>query len=197
MQPLQEDFWDYCYLHNMAGWDIGMLPPAIKDYLDTIPDTHAAILIPACGRAYEAHYLAERGFDNVTILDISAVLIKELKQTFKGKPVNVLHGDFFNHEGKYDLIIEQAFFCTVPPEGRGRFINHLHGLLNDGGKYAGLFFNESVGYRDRPPFTLDIEGYRALFSEVFEITRLSLCAQSIDSRKEKEIFFEFVKKSQD
>ncbi|MCO6496722.1 MAG: methyltransferase domain-containing protein [Chitinophagaceae bacterium] len=194
MQPLSEEFWDYCYIHGMAGWDIKQLSPAVRNYLDTITDPHAAILSPACGRAYEADYLLGKGFDNITLIDISSVLVNELKATFAGKPVRILHEDFYSHQGQYDLILEQAFFCTVAPADRDRFIAHVYEMLLPGGRYAGLFFNERVGSRNDPPYTLDIDGYRDLFSDRFEIKRLEPCLDSIESRKEKEIIFEFVKK---
>ncbi|HXH19987.1 MAG TPA: hypothetical protein VNJ07_12995 [Chitinophagales bacterium] len=32
--------------------------------------------------------------------------------------VRLIHRDFFKHQGRYDLIIEQTFFCAINPKPR-------------------------------------------------------------------------------
>jgi hypothetical protein len=39
-----------------------------------------AILIPGCGNTYEAAYLLEQGFTNVTVIDIAPTLVKILSK---------------------------------------------------------------------------------------------------------------------
>ena len=105
---LDKAFWDTLWKNNLTGWDLKKVSPPIKDYFDKIEDKNLAILIPGCGNAYEAKYLMESGFTNVTIIDIAPTvvssIIKEL-DVFIGKQLNVVCGDFFKHTGKYDLII--------------------------------------------------------------------------------------------
>jgi hypothetical protein len=53
-----------------TGWDLAWCLP-IKNYIDTLKDKDIAILIPGCGNTYEAAYLLEQGFTNVTVIDIA------------------------------------------------------------------------------------------------------------------------------
>ena len=63
---------------------------------------------------------------------------------FKNNPnIKIVLGDFFAHKGKYDLIIEQTFFCALPPTMRQKFVWKMHQLLADEGKLAGLLFNRA------------------------------------------------------
>ena len=66
----------------------------------------------------------------------------ELAERFKNRGVKVLHGDFFDHAGVYNLIIEQTFFCALDPSLRGSYVEKMHSLLADGGKIAGVLFDK-------------------------------------------------------
>ncbi len=110
-KPLDQDYWDAQYKAKTTGWDLGLVSPPIKNYIDTLKDKDIAILIPGCGNTYEAAYLLEQGFTNVTVIDIAPTLVKIIEQKFIDNTcIQVLLGDFFSHKGEYDLIIEQTFF---------------------------------------------------------------------------------------
>jgi len=64
--------------------------------------------------------------------------------------IQVLLGDFFNHKGEYDLIIEQTFFCALPPTMRQKYVWKMHELLAKDGILAGLLFNRK--FEVSPPF---------------------------------------------
>ena len=105
---LDADYWSKRYLEQETGWDIGYGSTPLVEYLQSITDKNISILIPGCGNAHEAQWLLQNGFTNVTVLDISPVLTAALEERFKGQPVNILTGDFFEHKGQYDLILEQT-----------------------------------------------------------------------------------------
>src|SRR5665213_784292 len=135
---LDESFWNERYRSDQTGWDMSQVSPPIKSYIDSISDKKLRILIPGCGNAYEAAYLLDQGFDRVTLVDISSVLVNRLKEKFKGKSIRIIHSDFFEHEGKYDLIIEQTFFCALDLTFRHRYVRKCFDLLDEHGKLAGL-----------------------------------------------------------
>ena len=60
-------------MSQTAGWDIGYPSTPLKEYIDQLKDKSITILIPGCGNAYEAAYLFERGFKQVTLVDLSAL----------------------------------------------------------------------------------------------------------------------------
>ncbi|MEZ7504479.1 methyltransferase domain-containing protein [Flavobacterium sp. Arc2] len=193
-KPLDQNYWDAQYKANTTGWDLGLVSPPIKAYIDTLKDKNIAILIPGCGNNYEAAYLLEQGFTNVTVIDIAPSLVKIIEQKFiTNTRIQVLLGDFFDHKGEYDLIIEQTFFCALPPVMRQKYVWKMHELLAKDGKVSGLLFNRK--FEVSPPFGGSQEEYKALFKDAFDFTKLEISANSIAPRSNSELFFEFKKNS--
>ena len=113
------DFWDARYQENTLGWDLGEISPPLKAYIDQLPDKSIRILIPGCGNSYEADYLLEQGFENITLVDLAPTLVNRLQQRYAGNArIQVLLGNFFEHKGQYDLILEQTFLCALVPSLR-------------------------------------------------------------------------------
>jgi SAM-dependent methyltransferase len=191
--PTNENFWDKQYQNNETGWDLNQVSPPLKDYIDTLADKATSILIPGCGNAYEASYLVENGFSNVTVIDISSTLVKKLKEKFSGTSIKIIHGDFFEHKEKYDLILEQTFFCAIDPSLRGRYVNQCFNLLNENGTIAGLLFN-IVFEKAGPPFGGKKEEYQKLFEPLFSLVQFDVCPNSIKPRQGNELFVEMKKK---
>jgi SAM-dependent methyltransferase len=79
MQTLDQTFWENRYVLNETGWDLGEVSPPLKAYIDQLTDKNLRILIPGCGNTYEAEYLLNNGFTNITVIDISPTLIDNSK----------------------------------------------------------------------------------------------------------------------
>lgn len=190
--PLDQNYWDNQYQANATGWDLGQVSPPIKTYIDTIENKDAKILIPGCGNTYEAEYLLQKGFTNVTVIDIAPTLVENLRLKFANNNyIKVVLGDFFEHQGKYDFIIEQTFFCALPPPMRQKYVWKMHQLLSDYGKLIGLLFNRE--FEVSPPFGGSLNEYEQLFYKAFTFNSLSLAENSIPSRANTELFIEFQK----
>ena len=50
-----------------------------KAYVDHLQDKNAPVLIPGCGHGYEAEYMLEQGFSDVTVVDIAALPLERLR----------------------------------------------------------------------------------------------------------------------
>lgn len=137
--------------------------------------------------------LVQMGFANVTLLDISPTLVAALQQKLATTNIQVICGDFFEHQGKYDYIIEQTFFCALHPSLRSDYVQKMVELLTEKGKLAGLLFNKDFG-NPTPPFGGNKTEYEKLFSPYFHILQLSPTDLSIAPRKGTELFFELSKK---
>jgi len=72
---LDQDFWNQRYVEQQTGWDLGEASPPLVAIFDQIENKNASILIPGCGNAYEAQYLLEKGFTNITLIDIAPLLV--------------------------------------------------------------------------------------------------------------------------
>lgn len=191
-KPLDQQYWDAQYKAKTTGWDLGEVSPPIKSYIDTLKNKNSSILIPGCGNTYEAEYLLQKGFTNITVIDIAPTLVENIKQKFaKNSNIRVVLGDFFAHQGKYDLIIEQTFFCALPPTMRQKYVWKTHQLLADDGKLAGLLFNRK--FEVSPPFGGNKEEYTLLFKEAFDSIKMAICQNSIAPRANSELFIEFQK----
>jgi methyl halide transferase len=186
MLLLDDRFWSERYTQHQTGWDIGMASPALTEYADQLHNKHLKILIPGCGNAHEAKYLIDNSYSNITLLDISETLVASLKKRFAGSQVNLIHADFFEHNGTYDLILEQTFFCALQPSKRSRYVDKMHELLTPGGTLAGVLFNRQ--FEGGPPFGGHQQEYHHLFQKKFNIKTLEICHNSIAQRKNVEVF---------
>lgn len=102
-----KSFWSLRYKEERTGWDLGEISPPLKEYFDQLTNKDVKILIPGAGNSYEAEYLFENGFRNIHVLDIAQEPLNAFKIRNPGFPKNqLLEENFFNFQGKYDLIIE-------------------------------------------------------------------------------------------
>lgn len=184
-----KDYWNGLYQANDTGWDIGYPSPALAGYIDQLTDKNIQILIPGCGNSYEAKYLLDNGFTNITLIDIAPQLTAALKEKFSSyRPDNlqIITGDFFEHEGSYDLILEQTFLSALHPSLRSAYAEKMHSLLQPGGRLAGVLFNRQ--FDDSPPYGGSIEEYKNMFSEKFVMRIMVPCYNSIERRSGTEVF---------
>lgn len=193
-QTKEKEFWNNRWQNGETGWDIGYAAPAIAQYMQTYSHKNAAILIPGCGNAYEAEELIKQGFTNITLIDIAPEAVQRIQQKFAGNSsVQVLLGNFFDLEGRFDLILEQTFFCAIPPASRKEYVEKAASLLAPGGILAGLLFNRQFDQAG-PPYGGTENEYRSLFSPWFHILKMEPCYNSIPPRAGSELFIEMVKK---
>ena len=189
---LDADYWNARYQENRVGWDIGYPSTPLKSYIDQLENKSIAILIPGGGNAYEAQYLFENGFENVTVVDIAETAKKGFMQRFPQFPENrFLVKDFFELESKFDLILEQTFFCALNPSLRKAYVEKMFELLQPNGKLVGVLFDFPLD--SGPPFGGSKEEYQGYFSQYFKIDILERCYNSIPPRMGNELFFKLRK----
>jgi SAM-dependent methyltransferase len=190
---LDQEYWDKQYISNATGWDLGKVSPPIKEYIDTLKDKNSSILIPGCGNSHEAEYLLSQGFTNITLIDIAPTLVENLQEKFKNYPnIKIVLGDFFEHKGKYDLVIEQTFFCALPPTMREKYVVEIHKILAAKGLLVGLLFNKT--FESGPPFGGSKAEYEQLFKNHFDFKIMETCHNSIAPRANSELFIKLQKK---
>ena len=184
--PLNDDFWSQRYTSQTAAWDLGEVSPPIKKYVDQLTNKNYKILIPGCGNAYEALYLLEKRFTNITLIDISKVLVDKLKSELHHTPIEIIHGDFFDHWRTYDLILEQTFFCALDPSLRLAYASHMRQVLVPGGRLVGVMFDTE--FENGPPFGGSKKEYQILLEPHFTSVDLAPCYNSIPPRAGRELF---------
>jgi methyl halide transferase len=211
-----KNFWDDRYLQGQTTWDLRQVSPPLQVYFDQLRQKDLSILIPGCGNSYEAEYLLKKGFSDITLLDISPILIDRLRKKFpqtqppteappktpadaqpqaeagtKASALQLLTADFFDHDGHYDLIIEQTFFCALDPAKRPEYVEKTAALLKPGGRLAGLLFDRDFpggAEADQPPYGGHKDDYKKLLEKRFRLKTLAPCYNSIKPRMGTELF---------
>lgn len=188
-----KSYWESRYINNQTDWDAGAITTPLKEYFDQLTDKSIKILIPGAGNGYEAAYLFENGFKNIFVIDIAQ---QPKEQFFKVNPEfpkqNWIFDDFFNHVGEYDLIVEQTFFCAIPPIQRQQYAEKVHQLLKPNGKLIGVLFD--CEFDGGPPFSGSKIEYVKYFEPLFRLLSFEPCYNSIKPRINRELFIQLQKK---
>jgi SAM-dependent methyltransferase len=182
--------WQKHYAENDLRWDIETPSPPLIWLWEQKKLTPGRAVIPGCGRGHEVLYFAERGFD-VTAVDFApgaAAFLERALQDKKNVSARVLQKDFFalgsEHDGYYDVMFEQTFFCAIHPSRRADYVNTVARLLKSGGLLAALFYE--TGEAGGPPFSTTRQDILDVFSMRFQIEFLEKTPHSIERRKDKE-----------
>lgn len=196
MQNVSEaKFWQQRYEKDSIGWDMGVVSPPLKAYIDQMPDSvkDQAILVPGAGNAYEVGYLHEQGFTNVTLVDFAPAPIQAFAKRYPNFPTeHLLCADFFTlspEQCQFDLVIEQTFFCAINPARRDEYVEQMAALLNPNGKLIGLLFDKEFG-RDEPPFGGTKQEYQQRFESHFNIDIMTSSNNSHPARQGNELFIQ-------
>jgi SAM-dependent methyltransferase len=169
------EFWDERFASGITPWDFGGVPPDLKHWL-AAPRGRMRVLVPGCGSAYEARYLAELGHE-VTAIDFSdAALAAALKVL--GPYTDVLvKADFFGFQpAVFDLVYERAFLCALPRTRWRAWGRRVTSLVRSGGSLAGFFYFDDN--RRGPPFGIAPQALERLL-ERFERVEDRPAAQSL------------------
>jgi SAM-dependent methyltransferase len=194
MTKFDKKYWEERYQNNQTGWDAGSITTPIKHYINGLTNKSIKILVPGAGNGHEFEYLAQQGFNNSYVLDIALAPLLNIKERLpQVDESRIIYTDFFEHNGQYDLVIEQTFFCALNPELRQQYAEKMHSLLKPGGILAGLLFRFPLTEQG-PPFGGSAEEYKTTFSSLFTIKKLEEAYNSIKPREGKELFFIFEKK---
>jgi methyl halide transferase len=190
----KSEYWSQQYQMQKHGWDIRSVSPPLKAYFDQLTDKTIDILVPGAGFGWEVAYLFQSGFRNVKMLDFAPEAIRKFKENFPRFPGDqILAENFFEHSGKYDLIVEQTFFSGISRSMRKAYARKCHTLLKENGKVIGLLFNHEF-QSEGPPFGGTIEEYSTIFEEYFIFKKIEISYNSIKPRAGRELFFILKKK---
>jgi SAM-dependent methyltransferase len=164
--PNSPGFWDERFGHRFMPWDQAGVPESFKTFVAAGAPRN--VLIPGCGSAYEALYLAERGWP-VRAIDFARGAVEAARRQLGAQEGIVEEADFFNYQPPFAIgwIYERAFLCALPRDRWGDYAQRMAALLAPGSLLAGFFF---IGATPKgPPFGIDHEELEALLSPCFEL----------------------------
>jgi len=171
--------WDKRYSEGNTPWDHGFASPAIDEVIaEGVFAPHSEVLVPGCGRGHDVRAFAAAGFV-ATGLDLSEVVIQECQsvkggEIGKGGETTYFQGDLLDpnlpNQKRYDVIWEHTCFCALSLNLRSSYAEAVHGLLNPGGYFVGVFFMDTGNPPgEGPPFSVDQEELHQLFGVHFSL----------------------------
>ncbi|GLU32988.1 methyltransferase domain-containing protein [Trinickia caryophylli] len=164
--PATAAFWDERFRKGFTPWDQAGVQRAFAEFVTRT--TPVPVLIPGCGSAHEALWLAKAGW-LVRAIDFSADAVTAARARLGAFAELVEQADFFAYEPPFQpgWIYERAFFCALPLARRVEYVERMAALLAPGGLLAGFFFfgQEPKG----PPFGIARETLETLFLPYFEL----------------------------
>lgn len=191
----QKEYWAERWEKGETQWDAGSPTAPLAEFIQTLENRELHILIPGCGSGYEAELLWSRGFNHVWVIDLAEIPLKQFKQRNPDFPQEqLICGDFFNLDKTFDLVLEQTFYCAIPPSMRDQYVAKMAEIIVPGGKLTGLLFNFPLT-EEGPPFGGSEEEYRKRFAPFFELKILQPALNSIKPRLGRELWFEFTRKA--
>ncbi|AGH83010.1 MULTISPECIES: TPMT family class I SAM-dependent methyltransferase [Ralstonia solanacearum species complex] len=163
-------FWDERFSRDHMPWDAHGVPPAFRQFCEAQP-APLSTLIPGCGSAYEAGWLAERGWP-VAAIDFAPSAVASA-QAVLGPHAGVVElADFFRFTPRQPVqwIYERAFLCAMPRRLWADYATQVARLLPPGGLLAGFFVvvDGRAAAPSGPPFEITAQEQEALLSPAFE-----------------------------
>jgi len=183
------DFWETRYRDRVMPWDAGGVPRALADFVTRL-QPGARVLVPGCGSAYEARFLAEHGMD-VLAIDFSPAAVAQAREHLGPFAGIVREADFFSFDpgGLFDFVYERAFLCALPPKLWPGYARRMPQLIKPGGLLAGFFFFDDAPRG--PPFGIAEQALEALLVPPFTLQAQRAVSDSIAVFQGKERWLEY------
>jgi SAM-dependent methyltransferase len=164
-------FFELHYLFKKAGWDSGISPPELIDFLNNHPPGRALDL--GCGTGTNAITMHEYGWDVVGV-DFSSRAIRSARKKAKtiGARIQFIRGDvteLIGIEGTFDLILDIGCFHAILAESKNKYAQNIGKYLHPDG-----FFLLYTWLRQ------EIEGNTSISPEEKLLELFSECCSCID-----------------
>lgn len=174
--PGDASFWDERFERGFIPWDLARVPNAFAAFASRrLP---GPVLIPGCGSAHEASWLARAGWP-VRAIDFSAQAVAAAREQLGEHAAVVEQADFFAYEPPFvpEWVYERAFLCALPKSRWPDYAARMAQWLPAGAMLAGFFF---IGATPKgPPFGIERTELDALLTPYFELVEDEPVADSL------------------
>ena len=164
--PNSPAFWDERFERGFTPWDQAGVQAAFQAFATRHPE--ATVLIPGCGSAWEALWLARQG-RCVQAIDFSPAAVATARSQLGAHADVVDQADFFTWQPPFTpgWMYERAFLCALPKDRRADYAQRMAELLPADTLLAGFFF---LGATPKgPPFGIERAELDALLNPHFEL----------------------------
>tara|TARA_B100002051_G_scaffold270280_1_gene302915 strand:- start:2061 stop:2666 length:606 start_codon:yes stop_codon:yes gene_type:complete len=184
------EFWQERYSDNNIPWDTKTTTPALIDSINHSESKKIAIL--GCGYSRDSLFLAKKKH-KVYPIDFALKPIEYLNDLKNKKGLDHLfpvQEDIFKLSDEYlnffDIVIEYTCFCAIDTKRRFQYVELVHDILNQNGKFIALFFPTKRRSKDKdegPPFYVNLDETLLMFKNNFNIIKIDRNPNSIKPRK--------------
>ena len=169
-QRLSPAAWDERYKTRQMAWDMGYAAPPLERIARHLNVPGKTVLVPGCGRGFDAQLFARQGA-NVVATDFSPRALSEASK-LSAAPIQWEQADVrkmpLAWKERFDFVVEHCCFCAIGPCDRGAYLGELHRVLKPTGRLVGLFFVD-FDNPDGPPFGVFQYRLRPLLERRFQI----------------------------
>jgi hypothetical protein len=180
-------FWDGYFARGNLPWDQGSTSSEFRRFALAQPQ-RLDVLIPGCGSAHEARWLAERGW-RVRAIDFAPAAIEAARATLGMHRDCAELGDFFRYNPPFtpQWIFERAFLCALAPGSRHEYAARMAALLPRGAWLAGSYLLGATA--SGPPFSIEREVLCGLLEPFFDLVEQHELSDSLAVFAGKEVWF--------
>ena len=143
-------FWRDRWAEGRTGWHEPGGNAGLRAAWPPLAD-NVRVLVPLCGKSPDLLWLARRGHD-VTGIELSEIAVRDFfednaieYETGKSGsldrfaavelPLALYCGDYFAFgESGFDALYDRGALVALPPDLRGRYVEHTRSLLRDGAR---------------------------------------------------------------
>jgi hypothetical protein len=164
--PNSPAFWDERFERGFTPWDQAGVQAAFQVFATRHPE--AAVLIPGCGSAWEALWLARQG-RRVQAIDFSPAAVASARSQLGTHADVVVQADFFTWQPPFipGWMYERAFLCALPKNRRPDYAQRMAELVPADALLAGFFFLATTP--KGPPFGIGRAELDVLLNPYFEL----------------------------
>lgn len=171
------DFWQRLWQSNETPWDLGAAHPGLSLLLKlpsiiSVLNNQSNFYVPGCGRAHEARFLAQLGYE-VVAEDITAEAITIAKAI--GQPDNLILrvGDALacpqDQQSTFDCIWDRAMLCALAPSDREAYQEACWQRLKPGGLFMAVLFTKGRP-ESPPPYGITLDDFMMAWQTRFSLT---------------------------
>jgi len=164
--------WDRAWQEHTTPWDYGRIQPPLAEALKApamrLP-ANARILVPGCGRGYDAIAIASMLDCRAIGIDVSPAAIEAATVQLKASKTPSLGSvifntaDFFTYTvpdiERFDLIYDYTFFCAIAPQLRDAWGKQVSKLTKAGAYLITLVYPMDGPREGGPPYSLNVDMY--------------------------------------
>lgn len=186
------EFWENLYKNGKTAWELNSPTPVFTELLNKMPiSTGKRMLIPGCGHSFDVLTAIRAGYD-VTAVDFSKNALSALRNLLEKEHLqaevrsNNLLEDIPEFHGRFDVIYEYVFFCSLPQDALPLILRNFYNYLSRSGYLITILF--PLEYSGAPPpFIMNVLEFYNVSKPYFDLVYFSKNIASVKPRKNREV----------